>query len=279
MPWAVENIALFTNKDLAPSCPATLDDAVTNAKAQIAAGKATSGIGIAMQIGETGDAYHWYPLFTADGGYAYKQNPDGSFDPSDMGIGKEGAVAAAKRLQQLVNEGVLGANVSSDIAKETFTTGKSPYFITGPWNLPAAKTALADKLMVCPVPNWAGSQFTSQPFVGVRTFFQPAKAKNALLASTFLNDAVMTTEFMDGMYAVDPRPPAWIESFDKAASDPDIKAFGEYGAQGIPMPNIPQMANTFQDWGLAEFKVATGADPTTTMQEAAASIDTRNATL
>jgi len=40
---------------------------------------------------------------------------------------------------------------------------------------------------------------------------------------------VMTTEFMDGMFAVDPRPPAWIESYDKAASDPYIKAFGDYG--------------------------------------------------
>ena len=30
----------------------------------------------------------------------------------------------------------------------------------------------------------------------------------------------MTTEFMDGMFAVDPRPPAWLESFEKAAADP-----------------------------------------------------------
>ena len=83
--------------------------------------------------------------------------------------------------------------------------------------------------MVCPMPNWAGSSFQAQPFVGVRTFMQPAKAKNAVLASTFLNDEVMTTEFTDGMFAVDPRPPAWIESYDKAASDPYIKAFGDYG--------------------------------------------------
>ena len=59
-------------------CPATLDDAVSNAKALISAGKATEGLGIAMQIGETGDFYHWYPLFTADGGYAFARNADGS---------------------------------------------------------------------------------------------------------------------------------------------------------------------------------------------------------
>ena len=60
-----------TNKKLSPECPATLDEAVANAKKLISEGKVTDGLGIAMQIGETGDFYHWYPLFTADGGYAF----------------------------------------------------------------------------------------------------------------------------------------------------------------------------------------------------------------
>ena len=45
------------------------------------------------------------------------------------------------------------------------------------------------------------------------------------------------------------------------------------------MPSIPQMANVFEDWGLAEFKVAGGADPTATMTAAANSINQRNASL
>ena len=119
--------------------------------------------------------------------------------------------------------------------------------------------------MVCPVPNWEGSEFVSQPFLGVRTFMQPAKAPNPLLASTFLNDAVMTTEFMDGMYSVDPRPPAWLESYEKAASDPIIKGFGDYGEAGIPMPAVPQMAALFDDLGLAQYKIASGEDPTSVL--------------
>ena len=92
-------------------------------------------------------------------------------------------------------------------------------------------------------------------------------------------NVVQTTQFMDAMFAVDPRPPAWKASFETAAADPIIKAFGEYGQQGIPMPSIPQMSNVFEDWGLAEFQVAGGADPTTTMQNAATSINQRNASL
>ena len=123
VPWAVENIALLTNKSLSPTCPATLDDAVANAKTLIAAGTVTSGLGIAMQIGETGDAYHWNPLYTSDGGYTFKQGPDGSYDTSDMGVGKEGSIAAGVRLQQLVNDGILKASVSYDIAKSRSPRG------------------------------------------------------------------------------------------------------------------------------------------------------------
>jgi arabinogalactan oligomer/maltooligosaccharide transport system substrate-binding protein len=279
VPWAVENVALLTNKTLAPECPATLDAAVANAKSLIAAGTVTSGLGIALQIGATGDAYHWQPLFSADGGYAFKQNADGTYDPKDMGIGGPGAIAAATRLQQLANQGIVQASVTADIAKESFTTGKSPYWITGPWNIPDAKTALGDNLVVCPIPDWEGSQYKSQPFLGVRAFFQPNNAKNPVLASTFLSDEVQTTAFMDSMFAADPRPPAWIDSFNEAASDPYIKAFGEYGQNGLPMPSIPQMSNVFEDWGLAEFQVAGGADPTATMTAAANSINQRNASL
>ena len=52
-----------------------------------------------------------------------------------------------------------------------------------------------------------------------------------------------------------------------------MKAFGEYGAQGVPIPGIPQMATVFTEGGLAMYKVASGSDPTTTMTEAGASIN------
>jgi arabinogalactan oligomer / maltooligosaccharide transport system substrate-binding protein len=280
VPWAVENIAMLTNKKLSPECPGTLDDAVANAKKLISAGKVTPGLGIAMQIGDTGDFYHWYPLFTADGGYAFGQNSDGTYNPDDLGIDSPGGVKAGERLQQLAKEGIFKASVNYDIAREAFGKGKSPYFITGPWQIPEQTDALGDDLMVCPIPSWAGSENESTPFLGVRVFFQTAKAKNPTLASTFLNDDVMTTQFMDGMFAVDPRPPAWIESYDKASSDPVIKAFGDYGKQGQPMPSIPQMGNVFGDAGLAEFKIASGKGaPSPVLKQAANSINKANADL
>ena len=129
--------------------------------------------------------------------------------------------------------------------------------------------------MVCPVPNWSDPGVAgaiSTPFTGTQMVYQTAKAKNAAIAQTFLNDYVMTTEWMDAMYAQNPRPPAWIESADKAAADPNMKGFIDYGKQGVPMPAIPAMASVWGDLGLAEFKIASGEDPTKTIEAAAASI-------
>jgi arabinogalactan oligomer/maltooligosaccharide transport system substrate-binding protein len=263
VPYAVENLALLTNPALSPECPASLDDLQAAGKKLKDDGDAS--LPLAVQIGDQGDAYHWYPLYSADGGYIFG---DGGTNVSDMGVGKEGSIMAAERLQAMANDGLLKASVSSDIATESYKGGESAWWITGPWNAGAAVEGVPDT-KVCPVPN---GDSTSTPFIGVQTFFIPTKAPNALIAQTFLNDYVMTTEFMDAMYAADPRPPAWTESAAKI-TDPITQGFIEFGLQGIPQPSVPEMGSVWEALGLAQFKVASGEDPTTTMTEAGDAIN------
>ncbi len=264
VPYAVENVALLTNPALSPECPASLDDLITAGKKLKSDGKAS--LPLALQIGDLGDAYHWYPLYSADGGYIFGE---GGTNVADMGVGKEGSIAAAERLQQMADDGLLKASVTGDIAKESYNGGDSAWFLTGPWNVKDAVAAVPDT-KVCPVPDGTAQ---SQAFIGVQTLFIPTKAKNALIAQTFLNDYVMTTEFMDAMYAADPRPPAWTESANKVASDPIIKGFLDYGAQGIPQPSVPEMGSVWEALGLAQFKVASGEDPEATMKAAGEEIN------
>ena len=258
VPYAVENIAMLTNPKLSPDCPASLDDLMTAGQKLKKDGDAS--LPLALQIGDQGDAYHWYPMYSGDGGYIFGE---GGTNVQDMGVGKEGSIAAAERLQAFAKAGLLKASVTGDIAKESYNTGKSAWFITGPWNANDAVKGVPDT-KVCPVPN---GDSTAQPFIGVQTFFVPTKAKNALIAQTFLNDYVMTTDFMDAMYAADPRPPAWTESAAKI-TDPITKGFMDFGQQGIPQPSVPEMGSVWEALGLAQFKVASGEDPTTTMKEA-----------
>lgn len=273
VPFAIENVALYVNKSLVKECPATLNDMVDTGLKLKKDKKVT--LPLALQIGTTGDPYHWYPLFTADGGYIFGTNPDGSYNPADLGIGGPGGIAAANRLGQLAKDGVVKASVSGDIAKESFSKGDAPFYITGPWMLTDVKKAVGDDLMICPVPNWTDPGVAgaiSTPFSGVQMVYLTAKAKNAAIAKTFLSDYVSTTEWMDAMYESNPRPPAWIASAEKAAADPLMKGFMDYGKVAVPMPAIAEMASVWGDMGLAEFNIASGADPEATITKAADSI-------
>jgi arabinogalactan oligomer/maltooligosaccharide transport system substrate-binding protein len=262
VPYAVENIALLTNPELSPECPASLDDLISQGKALKKDGKAS--LPLALQIGDKGDAYHWYPLYSANGGFIFGENADGTTNVDDMGVGQAGSIAAAESLQEMADAKLIKGSVTGDIAKESYNNGDSAWFITGPWNVNDAVAAIPDT-MVCPVPDGPS---TSSAFIGVQTMFIPTKAANALISQTFLNDYVMTTEFMDAMFAADPRPPAWTESANKVSEDPILKGFIDYGLQGIPQPSVPEMGSVWESLGLAEFKVATGSDPEKTMTEA-----------
>ena len=279
VPWAVENIALLTNKTLSPECPATLDEAVANAKKLIGEGKVTEGLGIAMQIGETGDFYHWYPLFTADGGYAFAQNDDGSLQPRRPGHRQRGRIAAGERLQELANEGIFKASVSYDIARETFAKGKSPYFITGPWQIPEQTEALGDDLMVCPIPGWEGSDYTSPGrSSGVRTFFQTAKAKNAD-ARLDVPQRHGDDHRVHGRH-VRRRPAAagLAGVLREGGRRPDHQGVRRLrpGRRSRCRPSR-EMGNVFGDAGLAEYKIASGEDPQATLTKAADAINKANA--
>ncbi len=267
VPYAVENVALLTNPELSPECPATLDDLISQGEQLLKDKKAS--LPLALQIGDMGDAYHWYPLYSANGGYIFGENADGSTNVDDMGVGQAGSITAAESLQEMADKKLIKASVTGDIAKESYNAGDSAWFITGPWNVPDAVAAIPDTV-ICPVPDGAS---TSSAFIGVQTMFIPTKAANALIAQTFLNDYVMTTEFMDAMYAADPRPPAWTESANKVSADPIVAGFIEYGLQGIPQPSVPEMGSVWESLGLAEFKVASGEDPTKTMTEAGDAIN------
>ena len=92
VPYAIENLALIRNTTLAPTAPATIEDLVTAGKALKSAGKVTNIM--ALQVGQTGDAYHLNPLFTSAGGYLFGQQANGDYDPADLGVDKPASVAA-----------------------------------------------------------------------------------------------------------------------------------------------------------------------------------------
>ena len=99
VPYALENVALFRNTDLAPEAPATIEELVETGRSLQADGK-TSEI-LCLQVGDQGDVYHMYPLYTSGGGYLFGTAADGTLDPSDLGVGTEVSMAAFRLIREL----------------------------------------------------------------------------------------------------------------------------------------------------------------------------------
>ena len=252
LPYAIENIALLRNTALAPNAPTSYDDMVATGQA------AGTEFPFLVQVGPESDPYHMYPFQTSFGAPVFGTNEDGSYNPDDLQIGQGTEFATWLAAQGAA--GLLNTSVTDNIAKEKFNAGASPYLITGPWNVGAAQDAGID-VAVDPIPS-AGGQ-PAQPFVGVQGFYVSAKSKNTLAANEFLTNFIGTEEVQTALFEKGQRPPALTASFEKAAADPIVAAFGEVGANGVPQPSIPQMGKVWQFWGVTQAAIIDGAgDPT-----------------
>ncbi|MBD8045176.1 MULTISPECIES: sugar ABC transporter substrate-binding protein [Arthrobacter] len=259
VPYSIENIGLLRNTDLAPVPAATMDEVIANGKAAVAAGAE-----FPFLVGldpKQGDPYHLYPLQTSMGAPVFGTDETGSYDASKLELGNPGGAEFAAKLLAWgeAGEGILNSNITPDIAKEKFNAGASPYFLTGPWNVPDAEAA-GINLAVDPLPT--AGDLPAQPFVGVNGFFISSKSQNALAANEFALNYLTTEAVQDAMFEAGGRPPALTASFDKAASDPIVAAFGAIGAEGVPMPAIPEMEAVWADWGGTELALIKGeGDP------------------
>lgn len=256
LPYAIENIAILRNTALADSTPATFDEMI--AKGRAAGTEYPFVVGLDPQAA---DPYHLYPFQTSFGNSVFARNADGSYDPSQLTIGDEAGQQFAGWLTAQGDTGtkVLNLNLSGDLAKEAFNAGKSPYFLTGPWNVADAQSAGVD-VSVDVIPSAGGS--AAQPFAGVQAFFLSAKSTNPIVANEFLVNYIATDEVQTKLFEAGGRPPALTESFEAAQSDPIVRGFATVGANAVPMPSIPEMGSVWDDWGKTEAALIKGsADP------------------
>ena len=271
VPYATENLALIRNTKLAPQAPATIEDLVKTGK-KLKAEKKAAEI-LCLQVGQNGDAYHSYPLFTSAGGYLFGTDAAGGYDKNDLGVGKPESIAAFAKIRALgeKGDGALKRSITMENSIATFTAGKCAYLISGPWAVTDAKKAKI-AYDISPVPGFAGGK-PAQPFLGVQSFYVAARGKNKALAQEFVTNYVTTPELAVALYQAEPRPPALTAAFDQVkGADPDLAKWIEAGKHAVPLPAIPEMATIWDPFGKAESAVIGGADPKTALTAAAKTI-------
>jgi arabinogalactan oligomer / maltooligosaccharide transport system substrate-binding protein len=239
VPTAMEAIAMYYNADLVPEPPTTFEEVASICDEL---GDQITECFVAPGGGDAGDAYHMFPFVSAKGGYIFAYDQATGYDPTDVGIDSPEAVESLTVVEQLIADGVI-ADTNGDNAKTLFLEGQAPFFLSGPWQLNDFNAAELN-YGVAKIPTIDGG--SPAPFVGVQGFFLSAFSENKAIAQAFLLDFIADAETQLAFYENDPRSPANIEAFDQISSDPIVEAFALSAADGLPMPNIPEMGNV---WG------------------------------
>ncbi len=268
VPYGVEALALYRNKDVVPDEPATMDDAIAAGEAAVKSGKVESALN--LPVGELGDAYHMEPILTSFGGYIFSYDDATGYDAQDVGIGKDGSIKAAQEISKLAKAKVLRTSISGDNSIALFTSGKAAYLISGPWALADVKKAGFD-YGIQPVPGFDG-QDAAAPFMGAQAFMVAANGKNKDIAQEFVNNGVNSEDAMMTLYEGTQLPPAMTAVQDQV-DDPDLAVFTDAANAAAPMPAIPAMASVWEPLGKAYSAIVSGKDPVATIKSAGETIN------
>ena len=254
IPYQVENVALITNKTLVPTAPKNFSALEAQAL------KVTPSGGVPFAI-PGGDPYHYYPLFSGLGGYIFGIT-NGVTNVYKLGVANKTFLSHASLIDKWTKDGFLSASVDYNGAKSAFTSGKSPFWLTGPWEHDTIK-GLSFPYTITVVPNIiAGIQVT--PFAGYQGWMVTKYAAThgvATLAKTLVVNYMSTPAPQTAVALINGRAPANIAAASKV-TDKIIKAFGAAGKIATPMPNVPQMASVWGALGDAWKATTAASNPT-----------------
>ncbi|WP_456788497.1 sugar ABC transporter substrate-binding protein [Cellulomonas sp. P5_C5] len=254
VPLSTENVALVRNDALASTTPGTFDELVAQGEDLVRRGAADYPV-LVQQTEASSDPYHLYPLQTSFGAPVFATNEDGSYS-DQLALGGDAGHAFADYLATLGEEGVLSPAITADVAKAAFLAGRSPYIVTGPWNTGEFVDAgLA--ISVLPVPS--AGPLPSQPFVGVQGAFVNSGSLRPAEAVDFVTQFLTTAEAQVTIYQDSGRAPALRAAVEQITDDAVVRGFSAAGADGAPMPSIPQMAAVWTYWGGSEHLIITRA--------------------
>ncbi len=239
IPYAIEAIGLFYNKDLVGDTPPDSFEEL------IAIGEKLKEEGKYALVMPQPDPYHTYPFFSALGGYVFAEDENGVLNPLDVGLANEGAVKGFKLFERLLDEGIMARATAYDTMMSLFQNGDAAFMITGPWAFGDVRSAGVNYGFTR-VPSIEGQY--GRPFVGAQGFMLSAFTENEVLASIFLNEFIATKDTMLAIYEQDPRPTAFLPAAEIINQDPDMRGVMEAAEYGVPMPAIPAMNAVWTAW-------------------------------
>ncbi len=235
-PYALEAVTLIHNKALVPSAPKDFDEVFALDAQLVRQGRRAL-------IWDYTNPYFTWPLLAAQGGYAFRQRADGSYDARDTGLNNAGARIGAELLARLLREGLLPVGSGYADMEAAVAQGRVAMMINGPWAWVNLQRMGID-FAVARVPAVAGKP--ASPFVGVKGLLINRATRQRELAVEFIENHVLT---LPGLRAIDRAEPIGAPAsrayFDELLADPvkgpRVAGIMASARDGRPTPSIPEM--------------------------------------
>ncbi|WP_413374965.1 extracellular solute-binding protein [Alkalihalobacillus sp. 1P02AB] len=271
LPKAVETTMLYYNKDLVSEeeLPTTLDG-------WYELSKEITGDGTYGFLALFDQIYYAQSVLGGYGGYVFGQDADGNYDPTDIGLNTEGAIAGAEQIQQFYAEGLFPAGIIGEqgisVLDSLFSEGKAAAIISGPWNLEPFARAGVD-YGVTKLPELSEGDNMSA-FMGVKSYNVSFYSKNAELAEELVK-FLANEENSKTRYELTLEVPA-VQALadDPVVTESDAaKAVAEQSQFSELTPNIPEMNEVWDPIDAALQTMATGrATPQEALDQAVETI-------
>ena len=231
-PISIEAVSLVYNKALVKTPPKSFEEVMALDKQLAKDGKKAI-------LWDYTNTYFTWPLLAANGGYAFKLKPDGTYDPADTGVNNAGAVKGGELLNKLIREKYMPEGSGYAEMEAAMAQGKVAMMINGPWSWDNLKKANID-FGVAKIPTVGGKK--AAPFVGVLGAMLNKSTPNKDVAVEFIENYMLSTKGLKMINDDVPLgTPASKTLFAELKSDPKIQATMASAQDGSPMPNNPEM--------------------------------------
>jgi arabinogalactan oligomer/maltooligosaccharide transport system substrate-binding protein len=249
VPESAKAVALYYNKSLVATPPATTDELLQMVK---------DGAPMTFFIG----AYHMFGWSGSFGGQL--------LDSDNKCIADQGGWAEA--LEYLLALKDAGATFDADygVAEAPFRNGESAFFVNGPWALADYQADLGDDLGVAPIPKATGN---ANPLNGIDGFYinpNSANKEAAVGLALFLVSKDSSQIYTNKAGHVPIR--------DDVEPADDLNAgFAQASATGLPRPQSVEFGNYWAPFGDLFTKVIEGVSaPEEAVNEACAAMNAAN---
>ncbi|MBN3554951.1 extracellular solute-binding protein [Fictibacillus nanhaiensis] len=268
LPKSTETPVFIYNKKLMPEAPESFDDVLAFSKGD--KGGAQYGF-----LANWTDFYFANGVLSGYGSYVFKDD-NGTLDAKDLGLSNEGAVEGLDYITSWYKDGLFPKGIIGEKAGPTidglFQEGKVASVMNGPWSFQGYKDAGID-IGVSPMPKLPNGEDV-KTFIGVKGYnvsqFSPNQEWAAKLVEFITNEENAKTRFEKTAEI----PPIVSLMEDPIIADNEAaKAVAVQSERGVPMPNIPEMAEVWAPAANALQLSATGkSEPKAALESAVKTI-------